>query len=223
DLKSVREKREAVDKEVVSTMVSQELEKPRPAWVLVRGQYDKHGEEVHAGVPLVLPPLPASDVTNRLTFARWLVDPKHPLTARVTVNRFWQQFFGVGIVKTAEDFGTKGEWPSHPELLDWLATDFIHTGWDVKQFVKLIVSSATYQQDSRVTPAVLAADPENRLLARGPRYRLDAEVLRDYALDVSGLIDLKMGGRGVRPYQPSGIWEAVGYTTSNTAKYSQDH
>src|SRR5439155_24270055 len=171
DLKSVREKREAVDKEVVSTMVSQELEKPRPAWVLVRGQYDKHGEEVHAGVPSVLPPLPASDVTNRLTFARWLVDPKHPLTARVTVNRFWQQFFGIGIVKTAEDFGTKGEWPSHPELLDWLATTFIQDGWDVKHLVRLIVTSGTYRQDSKVSADLIRLDLENRLLSRGPRHR----------------------------------------------------
>src|SRR5882724_10873531 len=223
ELKSTREKREEVDKEVVSTMVSRELEKPRPAWVLVRGQYDKHGEEVHAGVPSVLPPLPASEATNRLTFARWLVDPKHPLTARVTVNRFWQEFFGIGIVKTAEDFGTKGEWPSHPELLDWLATEFLRTGWDVKQLGRLIVTSATYRQDSRVTPKLLEVDPENRLLARGPRYRLDAEELRDNALYVSGLLNLKMGGRGVRSYQPAGIWEAVGYTASNTAKYSQDH
>jgi hypothetical protein len=170
----------------------------------------------------VLPPLPASDQTNRLTFARWLVDPSHPLTARVTVNRFWQQFFGTGLVKTAEDFGSKGEWPSHPELLDWLATEFMSSGWDVKKLVKLIVTSSTYRQDSKVTPALVALDPENRLLARGPRLRLDAEVVRDNALFVSGLANLKMGGRGVRPYQPPGIWEAVGYTTSDTAKYTQD-
>jgi hypothetical protein len=190
---------------------------------LLRGQYDKHGEEVGPGVPAILPPLPASDTTNRLTFARWLVDPKHPLTARVTVNRFWQQFFGIGLVKTAEDFGNKGEWPSNPELLDWLATEFIRMNWDVKAFVRLLVTSASYRQDSTVTPQLLAIDPENRLLARGPRYRLDAEELRDEALALSGLLDLKMGGRGTHPYQPSGIWEAVGYTTSNTAKYSQDH
>jgi len=222
-LKPLREQRAALEKEIVSTMVSKELQKPRPTWILLRGQYDKHGEEVRPGVPAILPPLPSGEVTNRLTFARWLVDPKHPLTARVTVNRFWQQFFGTGIVKTAEEFGTRGEWPSHPELLDWLATEFIRTGWDVKQMVRLIVTSATYRQDSRVTPQLAQLDPENRLLARGPRYRLDAEVLRDYALDVSGLINFKMGGRGVRPYQPPGIWEAVGYTTSNTAKYEQDH
>src|SRR5262249_5395410 len=147
DMKSLKEKRETVDKEINSTMVSKELEKPRPTWVLVRGQYDKHGEEVGPGVPSILPPLPASDVTNRLTFARWLVDPKHPLTARVIVNRFWQQFFGVGIVKTAEDFGNKGEWPSHPELLDWMATELVQSSWDVKHMIRLIVTSATYRQD----------------------------------------------------------------------------
>jgi hypothetical protein len=223
EIKATREKRAAVDRDVASTMVSNELEKPRKAWVLIRGQYDKHGEEVGPGVPSVLQTAPASEVTNRLTFARWLVDPKNPLTARVTVNRFWQQVFGIGIVKTAEDFGTKGEWPSHPELLDWLATDFMRTGWDVKQLMRLMVTSSTYRQDSKVTPALVAVDPENRFLARGPRYRLDAEELRDNALFLSGLINLKMGGRGVRPYQPPGIWEAVGYTASNTAKYSQDH
>ena len=219
----LKQKRETLEKEIPSTMISRELDKPRPTWVLIRGQYDKHGEQVGPGVPAILPPLPQSEVTNRLTFARWLVAPNHPLTARVTVNRFWQQFFGTGIVKTAEDFGTKGEWPSHPELLDWLATEFMRTGWDVKRLVRLIVTSATYRQDSSVTPALAALDPENRLLARGPRYRLDAEELRDYALSVSGLLNLKTGGRGVHPYQPAGIWEAVGYTTSNTAKYSQDH
>jgi hypothetical protein len=223
EIKETKEKREAVEKEVTSTMVSKELEKPRTTWVLIRGQYDKHGEEVGPGVPSILPPLPSCEKTNRLTFARWLVDPKHPLTARVTVNRFWQQFFGTGIVKTSEDFGNKGEWPSHPELLDWLATEFMASGWDVKHMVRLMVTSATYRQDSKVTRELFNADPENRLLARGPRYRLDAEELRDYALDVSGLLNHKIGGHGVKPYQPSGIWEAVGYTTSNTAKYSQDH
>jgi hypothetical protein len=222
ELKAVKSKRDAIDKDVVSTMTAHELEKPRPAWVLIRGQYDKHGEEVQPGVPAVLPPLPPSESTNRLTFARWLVDPKHPLTARVTVNRLWQQFFGVGIVKTSEDFGTKGDWPSHPELLDWLATEFLRTGWDVKQCVRSIVTSATYRQDSRTTSTLAEMDPENRLLARGPRYRMDAEALRDNALFLSGLMNMKMGGRGVRPYQPPGIWEAVGYTASNTAKYTQD-
>lgn len=223
DLKGVAEKRAALEKEIPATMISKELDKPRPAWVLIRGQYDKHGEPVGPGTPAILPPLPKSDATNRLTFARWLVEPENPLTARVTVNRFWQQFFGVGIVKTAEDFGTRGEWPSHPELLDWLATEFIQSGWDVKHMVRLMVTSATYRQDSHITPQLRDLDPENRLLARGPRYRLDAEELRDYALDVSGLLNFKMGGRGVHPYQPAGIWKAVGYTTSNTAHYVQDH
>lgn len=222
ELKKTRGKREELEKGVPATLVSKELEKPRPAWVLIRGEYDKHGEAVTPGVPSVLPPLPPGENTNRLSFARWLIDPKHPLTARVTVNRFWQQFFGTGIVKTSEDFGSKGEWPSHPELLDWLATEFSGTGWDVKQLVKLLVTSAAYRQDSKVTQELLNADPENRMLARGPKLRLDAEVLRDEALFLSGLLNRKFGGRGVRTYQPPGIWEAVGYTTSNTAKYSQD-
>ena len=223
ELKSIKEKRQALEKEFPATMISKELPRPRPTWILIRGQYDKHGEQVGPGVPSILPPLPAAEATNRLTFAQWLVDPQHPLTARVTVNRFWQQFFGVGLVKTAEDFGSKGEWPSHPELLDWLATEFIRTGWDVKQIVRLLVTSAAYRQDSRISPEQHEQDPENRWLARGPRYRLDAEELRDYALDVGGLLNLQMGGRGVRIYQPPGIWEAVGYTTSNTAQYTQDH
>lgn len=223
EIKPIQHDRDEFDKKITATMVSKELEKPRPSWVLIRGQYDKHGEPVGPGVPAILPPLPQSEVTNRLTFAKWLVEPKHPLTARVNVNRIWQQFFGVGIVKTAEDFGTKGEWPSHPELLDWLATEFMQSGWDVKHMVKLMVTSAAYRQDSRVTPQLLDIDPENRLVSRGPRFRLDAEELRDEALYVGGLLNLKMGGRGVRPYQPPGIWEAVGYTTSTTAKYTQDH
>ncbi len=221
-LQAVNAERAKLEKEIPATLVAKELDQPRPAWVLTRGQYDKHGESVSPGVPSVLPPLPPDERTNRLTFARWLVSTNHPLTARVTVNRLWQQFFGTGLVKTSEDFGNKGEWPSHPELLDWLATEFMATGWDVKRFVRKIVSSATYQQDSRVTPKLLEVDPENRLLARGPRHRLDAEVLRDSALYVSGLLNPKMGGRGVRPYQPPGIWEAVAYTTSTTAKYTPD-
>ncbi len=223
EIRSAKEKRAEVQKSFPATMISKELDKPRPTWILIRGQYDKHGEQVGPGVPAILPALPACDKTNRLTFARWLADPKHPLTARVTVNRLWQQFFGIGLVKTAEDFGTRGEWPSHPALLDWLATEFLRTGWDVKRMCRLIATSATYRQDSRVTRDLYELDPENRLLGRGPRLRLDAEELRDYALATSGLLNPKMGGRGVRPYQPSGIWEAVGYTASNTAKYTQDH
>jgi mono/diheme cytochrome c family protein len=223
DLAGLRKERRQVDESIVATMVSQEKEKTREAFLLKRGQYDQRGDQVSRGVPAVLPPLKTRDSTNRLDLARWLVSPDHPLTSRVTVNRFWQQFFGTGLVKTAGDFGATGEWPSHPELLDWLATEFMQTGWDIKRLVRLMVTSATYRQSSVVTLALVQKDPENRLLARGPRFRLDAEMIRDNALFVSGLLVEKMGGRGVRPYQPSGIWEAVGYTTSNTAKFEQDH
>jgi hypothetical protein len=221
-LAEARKAREAVDKGVAQTMISKELEKPRPTHVLIRGQYDKPGEAVGPGVPGFLPPLPEGPTTNRLALAKWLVDGKHPLTARVTVNRFWQQFFGVGLVKTSEDFGAKGEWPSHPELLDWLACDFVESGWDVKRLARKIVTSATYREDSKARPDLAKLDPDNRLLARGARFRMNPENLRDCALHVSGLLNPKMGGRGVRTYQPPGIWEAVGYTTSNTANYSQD-
>jgi hypothetical protein len=218
----IQKKRAAIEKEVVSTLISRELERPRSAHILIRGEYDKKGEAVGPGVPSVLPPLPASEVTNRLTFANWLISPSHPLTARVTVNRFWQQVFGVGLVKTAEDFGSKGEWPSHPELLDWMASEFVESGWDVKKFMRMLVTSAVYRQSSGGSRQSFEQDPENRLLARGPRFRMDAEMVRDNALFTAGLLNLEMGGRGVRTYQPPGIWEAVAYTTSNTAKYSRD-
>lgn len=219
----IRKERDELEKQFAATMISQEKGMPREAFILNRGEYDQRGELVQRAVPAVLPPLPPSETTNRLDFARWLVSPEHPLTARVTINRFWQQFFGTGLVKTAGDFGAQGEWPSHPELLDWLATEFMQSGWDVKHMIRLMVTSATYRQNSAVTPALFQHDPENRLLARGPRFRLDAEMIRDNALFVSGLLVEKLGGRGVRPYQPPGIWEAVGYTDSNTAKFTQDH
>ena len=218
-----RKERDELNQSLPATMVAQELTPPRPAFVLKRGQYDQRADPVSRNVPAILPPLPPRSVTNRLDLARWLVSPEHPLTARVTVNRFWQQFFGTGIVKTSGDFGRQGEWPSHPELLDWLATEFQANHWDVKSLVRLIVTSATYRQSSNVTPELLARDPQNRLLARGPRFRLDAEEIRDNALFVSGLLVETMGGRSVRPYQPPGIWEAVAYTTSNTAKFAADH
>ena len=159
---------------------------------------------------------------NRLGLAQWLIAPNHPLTARVAVNRFWLQVFGTGIVKTAEDFGAQGEPPSHPELLDWLAVQFREDGWDVKRFMKRLVMSATYRQSSRVTPESLAKDPANRLLARGPRFRLDAEMLRDQALFAGGLLVETVGGPSVKPPQPSGLWEAVAYTDSNTAHFKAD-
>jgi hypothetical protein len=157
-----------------------------------------------------------------LGLAQWLVDPGHPLTARVAVNRFWLQVFGTGIVKTAEDFGSQGDVPSHPGLLDWLAVQFIEDGWDIKATMKRLVLSSTYRQSSRWTPELAQRDPENRLLARGPRYRLDAEMLRDQALAVSGLLVRTMGGPGVKPPQPDGLWFAVGFTSSNTARFKAD-
>jgi hypothetical protein len=153
--------------------------------------------------------LPRGAPTNRLGLARWLVSPEQPLTARVTVNRYWQLFFGNGLVKTAEDFGSQGELPSHPELLDWLAVEFRESGWDVRHIVRLIVTSSTYRQAAQVTPALLARDPDNRLLARGPRLRLLAEFIRDQALAVSGLLDRRIGGASVLPYQPKGLWEEL--------------
>ncbi|MBI3281732.1 MAG: DUF1553 domain-containing protein [Acidobacteria bacterium] len=190
-------------------MVMQEREKPRDTFLLERGAYDRPREKVAPAVPASLHPLPEGAPNNRLGFARWLVDPANPLTARVTVNRFWQMYFGTGLVKTVEDFGSQGEWPSHPELLDWLATEFIRSGWDVKALQKLIVMSATYRQSSKVMPGLLQRDPENRLLARGPRVRLAPEIVRDQALAASGLLVEKIGGPSVKPYQPVGLWREL--------------
>jgi hypothetical protein len=192
--------------------------------VLARGDYRNKGEKVTPGVPAVLPPLPKDSPANRLTLAQWLVDAAHPLTARVAVNRFWQIYFGHGIVKTVEDFGSQGEAPVHPELLDWLATEFVRTGWDVKAMQRLIVTSAAYRQSSKVTPALLEKDPENRLLARGPRFRLPAETLRDATLAASGLLVEKIGGPSVLPYSPKGLWEDIAYGDVFSAQtYEQDH
>ena len=219
------EKQQAdIRKNTAVTFVMADLPKPRQSFVMLRGQYDRPGEKVSRNVPAFLPPLPAKPKErdyNRLDFANWLVDGKHPLTARVAVNRIWQQFFGVGLVKTSADFGTQGELPMHPELLDWLAVQFVEDGWDVQRLVTRILTSHAYRQSSAVTPSLLEKDPENRLLARGPRYRLDAEVLRDQALSLSGLMVTKLGGRGVLPYQPPNIWEPVGFASSNTRNYKQ--
>ena len=215
-------KRKAVDESITITMVAGEMDQKRDAFVLLRGQYDKRGEKVAPGVPAALSPLPKDAPPNRLGLAQWLVSPDHPLTARVIVNRFWQQLFGTGIVKTAEDFGAQGQWPTHPELLDWLAVEFRESGWDTKHILKLIVTSATYRQSARMTPELAGRDPSNELLARGPRFRLDAEVIRDSALAISGLLVEKIGGRSVKPYQPDGLWEAISFLGSTTGTFKQD-
>ncbi len=221
---ALKKQKTDIDKSAPSTMVMKEMAKPRPSYVLKRGEYDKKGEQVTANIPGFLPQLAKLEEKrpyNRLDLARWLMRPEHPLTARVTVNRLWQQYFGVGIVRTSEDFGSQGEPPTHPDLLDWMATELVAMKWNVKQFQKLLLTSAAYRQSSSVTPAMLEVDPENRFYARGPRFRLDAESLRDNALAVSGLLVDKLGGTGVKPYQPQGIWKAVGYSGSNTVKYQQ--
>lgn len=208
------------------TFIFKDTDKPRDSFVMVRGQYDKKGDPVEPAVPAALPAIAKTNPgtrLNRLDLAKWLVAPENPLTARVTVNRLWQQMFGTGLVKTSFDFGTQGEVPSHPELLDWLANEYRANGWNTKQFVKLLLTSDAFRRQAKLTPDVKLADPHNRLYARGPRFRLDAEQVRDNVLFVSGLIDLTMGGRGVKPYQPANIWEPVGYTDSNTRFYLQDH
>lgn len=202
--------------------VMSERETPPEAYLLFRGEYDKRRDKLAPGTPKILPPLPSGAPSNRLGLAQWLVRPEHPLTARVTVNRFWQELFGTGIVRTAGDFGLAGEMPSHPELLDWMAVEFREQGWDVKKFFRLLVTSATYRQSAVVTPEKLARDPQNRLLARGARFRMDAEMIRDTALASSGLLVERIGGPSVRPYQPDGIWEAVAMPESDTRHYKRD-
>jgi hypothetical protein len=203
--------------------VMQEKNEPAMAYLLYRGEYDKRRDAVKPETPDVLPPMPRDLPRNRLGLARWLLRPEHPLTARVTVNRFWQEVFGTGLVRTAGDFGVSGELPSHPELLDWLAVEFRESGWDVKRFFKLLVTSATYRQSAETAPEKVEKDPQNRLLSRGPRFRMDAEMVRDYALAAGGLLVGKVGGPSVRPYQPDGVWDAVAMPESNTRIYRRDH
>lgn len=223
ELHKVDAERHAIIGHSAVTFVQEERQDSQPmAHVLFRGQYDQMRDEVHPNVPAVLPPMPQSAPRNRLGLAQWLVDPSNPLMARVTVNRFWQQVFGMGIVKTAEDFGSQGEPPSHQELLDWLAVDFRESGWDVKRFNRLLVTSATYRQSPVATPEKIEHDLDNRLLSRGPRYRMDAEMLRDTALAASGLLVPKIGGPSVKPYQPPNVWEAVAMDNSNTRFYKAD-
>ena len=221
-LADVDKQQKELDASIPATMVSEDLPQPRETFVLVRGAYDKKGEQVTRGVPSVLPPLPEGVPNNRLGLAKWLVSPEHPLTSRVIVNRYWQQFFGTGIVKTSEDFGAQGTWPTHPDLLDWLSTEFIRSGWNVKQMHKLMVMSGTYRQSAKVVPALLIRDPENQWLARGPRFRLDAEMIRDSILYSSGLLVERSGGKSVKPNQPEGIWEAVAFVGSNTRDFKAD-
>ncbi len=192
------------------------------AHVLFRGMYDQPRERVEPATPAALPLMPASYPRNRLGLARWLVNAENPLTARVTVNRFWQEVFGTGLVKTAEDFGSQGEPPTHPELLDWLAVEFRESGWDIKNLFRLMLTSAAYRQSAVATDEKLKADPENRLLSRGPRFRMDGEMVRDYALATSGLLNAALGGPSVKPYQPDGVWETVAMLGSNTRFYKHD-
>jgi hypothetical protein len=202
--------------------VMQERTEPASAFMLFRGEYDKRRDQVSAATPSFLPPMPEDLPKNRLGLAQWLLRPEHPLTTRVTVNRFWQEVFGTGLVRSAGDFGVSGELPSHPELLDWMAVELRESGWDVKKFYRMLVTSATYRQAATVTPDKLEKDGQNRLLSRGPRFRMDAEMIRDAALASSGLLVRKIGGPSVKPYQPDGVWEAVAMIGSNTRDYVRD-
>ena len=221
-LDAVRNEKSGLDASTPSSFIFRDLEKPRESFVMIRGQYDTPGERVEPNTPAVLPPLEkAGERGNRLDLARWIVSSENPLTARVAVNRFWQQMFGVGLVESSHDFGTQGDMPSHPELLDWMATTFVESGWDVKRLLRMMLMSETFRQQSIAPAESWAADPGNRWLSRGPRFRLDAEQVRDQALFVSGLIKLQMGGKGVNPYQPPNIWEPVGFGGSNTRYYKR--
>jgi hypothetical protein len=223
-LSELEQQRRAVRRRGAETLVMHEKMDSKPmAHVLFRGQYDQPRDLVYANVPAVLPPMSKDMPHNRLGLAEWLMDPANPLTARVTVNRYWQEVFGTGLVKTAEDFGSQGEAPVNQDLLDWMAIRFRESGWDVKAFYKLMVTSATYRQSAAATPEKLKKDPENRYLSRGPRFRMDAEMVRDYALAASGLLEKKIGGPSVKPYQPKGVWEAVAMKSSTTRFYHQDH
>jgi hypothetical protein len=214
---------EAVKARSKVTLVAEEMKGQKPfAHILIRGQYDQKGDKVEAAVPAVLPPLPKGAPANRLGLARWLTDPDHPLTARVNVNRFWAEVFGQGLVPTPGEFGVTGEPPTNPKLLDWLAVEFRESGWDVKALFRLMVTSATYRQSAAATPEKLEKDADNRLLSRGPRFRMHGEMIRDLALRASGLLSAQMGGPSVKPYQPPGIWEVVAMEESNTRIYVPD-
>ena len=202
--------------------VMNERSEAATAFVLYRGEYDQRRDQVTPGTPAVFPPFPAEAPRNRLGFAQWMLRPEHPLTTRVTVNRFWQELFGIGLVRTTGDLGVSGEIPVNQDLLDWLAVEFRENGWDMKKLVKLMVMSSTYRQAAVVTPEKLDKDPANRLLSRGPRFRMDAEMVRDSALEVSGLLVPTIGGPSTRPYQPEGVWESIAMTGSTTSQYTRD-
>ena len=206
----------------VSLVMEERTDSTPTAWTLYRGAYDQRREQVDAHTPVILPPMTSTMPKNRLGLAQWLFTADNPTTARVAVNRMWSEIFGIGIVKTAEDFGSQGEPPTHPELLDWLAVDFRDHGWDIKRFYKQILMSSTYRQAALATPAKLEKDPDNRLLSRGVRFRMDGETVRDYALAATGLLSPQIGGPSVRPYQPEGVWEAVAMDGSNTRYYKRD-
>ncbi|MCA9180459.1 MAG: DUF1553 domain-containing protein, partial [Planctomycetales bacterium] len=212
---AVKNDREVLLLEIPATLVMKERDEPRAAHIMIRGEYDKPGDEVERNTPGFLPPLvTAGEYPTRMDLAKWLTARDNPLTARVAVNRFWQQLFGVGLVKTSEDFGSQGESPRHPELLDYLALQFIDSGWDVKAIMRSMVLSETYQQTSHASRERYTADPRNRQLARGSRFRLDAEVVRDEVLAVSGLLNCTQFGKSVKPPQPAGLWETVAMPTS---------
>lgn len=215
--KAVADQIAAIEQEISTVMIMQERKESRQTRILMRGDYSQPGAVVEAATPAVLPAMSDNAPRNRLGLAQWLVDRRNPLTARVTVNRIWQSIFGTGLVRTSEDFGSQGEYPSHPELLDWLAMELMDSGWDIQHLLKLILSSSTYRQASHVTPDRLERDPENRLLSRGPRFRLQSEFVRDQALGASGLLNQKIGGPSVKPYHPPGLYEQVtAGSTTNT-------
>jgi hypothetical protein len=219
---ALNEKIAAIRQQQTVAIIMSERPQPKETFILMRGVYDKPGPKVTAATPAVLPPLPAGAPANRLGLAQWLVSKENPLTARVTVNRLWQSVFGAGLVRSSEDFGSQGHPPSHPELLDWLAGEFMRSGWDLQHMLRLILNSATYQQSSRLTPALLAADPDNPLLARGPRFRMHAEFVRDQALAAAGLLSEKVGGKSVRPYHPPGLYELVTSVANTTSTWVED-
>jgi hypothetical protein len=216
-----QEEREIKQRGTIAYVMNEKKEKPH-AYVLFRGEYDQHRDEVFPGTPAMLPAFPSDFPRNRLGFAKWLMLPQQPLPARVAVNRMWQELFGTGIVRSSGDFGVTGELPTNQALLDWLAVEFQESGWNIKHMYKLLVMSSTYRQSALTTPEKLAKDPDNLLLARGPRFRMDAEMIRDYALAASGLLSQKIGGPSVKPYQPDHLWDVVGMPDSDTRNYRQD-